>query len=167
MLKLNRSTYELIPDELFPVYWKATDEQIRSALFDSDAWSNDPDADSYYYILTFDDIADEFNSWTPETRSEYLQDSDTPDYTVYDWIRDCMMNSLSVIKGFRKIEQEYDDPFEIVMDMTDGDPLADLTLEDAAHLIGEAEARGYSVPDDLTPETFLAIYEDMKNTEEE
>ena len=99
MLKLNRSDYAIELDDSFPVYWKATDSQLESALYDSDAWGNDPDANDYYYILTFDDILDEFESWSPETRAEYLQDDDTPEYTVHDWIRDCMMNSLSGVRS--------------------------------------------------------------------
>lgn len=105
MIKLPRSKYELIDDDDFPVYWKATDEQLMSATYDSDAW--DSDCDEYYYILTFEDIKKDFDSWTPEERAEYLQDSNVPDYTVFDWIRDCMMNSLSVIKGYREIRRRY------------------------------------------------------------
>lgn len=61
------------------------------------------------------------------------------------------------------VDDSYtDDPIEIVMNMTDGDPLAELTLDDAAVLISEAEVQGYSVPDTLTPEAFLEIYEDLK-----
>lgn len=100
MIKLSRSEYELIPDDSFPVYWKATDRELELATYDSDAWGND--ADEYYYILTFEDIRNDFDSWSASDREEYLQDANTPDYTVYDWIRDCMMNSLSVISGYRK-----------------------------------------------------------------
>lgn len=100
MLKLNRSDYDIIPASGFPAYWQATDEQLRSALYDSDAVGDDPE--HFYYILDFDDIRNDFDSWTPDERAEYLQDSDTDDYTVFDWIRDCMMNSLAVIDGFTR-----------------------------------------------------------------
>ena len=95
MLKLPRSDYEIVIDKSFPTYWKATNDQLESALYDSDIGE-----DEYYTILSFSDIKADFDSWTPEDRAEYLQDSDTPDYTVYDWIRDCMMNSLCVVSGF-------------------------------------------------------------------
>ena len=97
MLKLNRSDYTIDLDDTFPVYWKATDEQLRSALYDSDAWGDD--TEQYFYLFTFKDIEDDFSGWTPLERSEYLQDDDTAEYTVYDWIRDCMMNSLSVVRS--------------------------------------------------------------------
>lgn len=64
------------------------------------------------------------------------------------------------------IRNHDDDPIEIVMNITDGDPLAYLTAEDAGRLISEAEAQGYSVPECLTPELFLEIYEDLKPKEE-
>ena len=63
------------------------------------------------------------------------------------------------------IEKMADDPEDIVSEMTDGDPLKDLTEEDAVHLIAEAVNRGYAVPANLTPELFLEIYNDMKGVE--
>ena len=102
MLKLKRSDYNITLDDSFPIYWKATDEQLRSAVYDSDAWTDDPDADRHYYILTFDDIRTEFESFTIEERIEYFQPDDPESYTVYDWIRDCMMNSLSVVRSIER-----------------------------------------------------------------
>ena len=55
----------------------------------------------------------------------------------------------------------------VVRDMTDGDPLADLTHDDAVRLIAEAKDIGYEVPANLTPELFLSIYENLKPEEEE
>lgn len=55
----------------------------------------------------------------------------------------------------------------VVRDMTDGDPMADLTHDDAVRLIAEAKDIGYEVPANLTPELFLSIYEDLKPEEEE
>ena len=103
MIKLNRAEYELVFDETFPVYWKASDKELETAVYDSDAWGHDPE--NYYYIITFDDIRNDFDGWSEAEREEYLQDSNTPDYTVYDWIRDCLMNSLAVIKGFKRKEE--------------------------------------------------------------
>lgn len=53
----------------------------------------------------------------------------------------------------------------VVRDMTDGDPLANLTRDDAVRLIAEAKAIGYDVPANLTPELFLSIFEGMKPEE--
>lgn len=64
-------------------------------------------------------------------------------------------------------ETTEDDPIKIVSEMTDGDPEADLTEEDAAELIKEAKEKGYLVPQNLTPELFLSIYEDLKPEEDE
>ena len=60
------------------------------------------------------------------------------------------------------IDRISDDPVDIVREMTDGDPLKDLTEEDAVHLIAEAVNKGYAVPANLTPEMFLEIYSDLK-----
>lgn len=60
------------------------------------------------------------------------------------------------------IDRIADDPVDIVRNMTDGDPLADLTEEDAVHLIAEAVNKGYNVPENLTPKMFLEIYSDLK-----
>lgn len=59
----------------------------------------------------------------------------------------------------------YDDAYDIVRDMTDGDPLSDMTEERAAQLIGLAPGLGYEVPDILTPELFLEIYYDLQQKE--
>ena len=98
MLKLKMTDYDLIPDRSFPPYWMATDAELESALYDSDSAGDE----GFYTILTFDDIRSDFNGWTPKERAEYLQDDDSPDYTVHDWIRDCLMNSLSIIKGITR-----------------------------------------------------------------
>ena len=95
MIKLNRNLFDIELDDSVP-YWKTTEEQLRSSLFDSDVYE---DSDENFCILTFDDIRSDFDSWTPAERAEYLGDCDTPNYTVYDWIRDCMMNSLSIVKS--------------------------------------------------------------------
>ena len=101
MLKLNRNLFDIELDYSVP-YWETTDEYLRSSLFDSDAWEEADD--DHYCILTFDDIRSDFDSWTPEERSEWLGDDETDDYTVYDWIRDCMMNSLAIVKTIKRKE---------------------------------------------------------------
>ena len=97
MLKIDRSYYEPIYNDDFPVYWKATDSDLKTALFHFEVF----DDDDHFAIVSFDDIKADFDSWTAEDRAEYLQDSDTPDYTVFDWMRDCMMNTLHAVSGFR------------------------------------------------------------------
>ena len=61
----------------------------------------------------------------------------------------------------------YDLAEEIVRDITDGDPLADLTEEDAVRLIAKAHDLGYDIPDILTPDLFIAIFEFLKPEQEE
>ena len=55
---------------------------------------------------------------------------------------------------------------EIVRNTTDGDPLADLTYEDAQERMSAAIAMGYDIPPMLTTEFFLELYNDMKPEEE-
>ena len=55
----------------------------------------------------------------------------------------------------------------LVWNMTDDDPLADLTESDAENLIQLARSEyGYSIPEILTPTLFLELYEDMKPEED-
>lgn len=61
----------------------------------------------------------------------------------------------------------YDIAEGIVRNITDGDPLADLTEADAIRLIQKAHDEGYDVPGVLTPDLFLALFESMKPEEEE
>lgn len=58
-------------------------------------------------------------------------------------------------------DSAFDNDVDIVANMTDGDPLAGLTVENAAQLIKEAKQEGYSVSPDLTPEEFVNIYYDL------
>ena len=51
---------------------------------------------------------------------------------------------------------------EIVRNVTDGDPLAVLTMADIPALLQRAVCMGYQIPTHLTPELFLEIYEDLK-----
>jgi len=76
-------------------------------------------------------------------------------------------NAYAIKYAVELIEKISDDPMDIVREMTDGDPLKDLTEEDAVHLIAEAVNRGYAVPANLTPEMFLEIYNDLKPEKEE
>ena len=102
MIHLDNAKYQPTYDDSFPVYWKATDEQLRSALFNWETF----DTDTTFCIMTFEDIKADFDSWTDEERAEYLQESNTPDYTVYDWMRDCMMNTLHAVTGWQPIYPE-------------------------------------------------------------
>ena len=64
------------------------------------------------------------------------------------------------------IQNDYDMAVEIVRNVTDGDPLAELAPADIPELMERAKAMGYDIPFILTPDLFLAIYEDLKPVEE-
>jgi hypothetical protein len=102
MLKLPSELYNVELDDSDEVwYGNITDERLRTSLFLNQDWLEDNE--NCWIILTFKDIEDEFNSWTPEDRAEYLQDDDTPDYTVYDWLCDWMSNLL-IVKSINRKE---------------------------------------------------------------
>lgn len=87
-------------------YGNITDEQIETSLFDSDTWDG-VDNDSNWCLLTFDDLKAEFDRFASLSPEKQLEEwgEDLPDnYTVYDWIRDCMMNTLSVVKSIKRKE---------------------------------------------------------------
>lgn len=62
-------------------------------------------------------------------------------------------------------EANADDPYDIVMNMTN--PGLDLTFEEAEDLIAQAEADGWSLPLDFDAEMFLEIYHDLEPEEED
>ena len=87
-------------------YGDITDDQIRSALFESKAFG-DVDHDNNWCLITFDDLRAEFDRFASLTPEEQIEEwgEDLPDnYTVYDWIRDCMMNTLSVVESIKRKE---------------------------------------------------------------
>ena len=59
----------------------------------------------------------------------------------------------------------FDDPIEMLMNLTD--PYEEWTVEDAGHIMAEAEAQGWHLDPTLTPEDILAMYHDLNNEEEE
>ena len=59
----------------------------------------------------------------------------------------------------------FDDPIEMLMNMTD--PGEGWTVEDAGHILSEAEAQGWHLDPTLTPEDILAMYNDLEPEEEE
>lgn len=67
-------------------------------------------------------------------------------------LTDCIMN-------------EYDDPIDMLMNLTD--PYEDWTVDDARSIMSEAEAQGWHLDPQLTPEDILAIYNDLNNEEED
>ena len=71
----------------------------------------------------------------------------------------------AIAEAVEEIHHVTEENVAVVRDMTDGDPLADLTEEDTAGMIREAESLGYSVFPDLTPAKFLEIFEDLKQEE--
>ena len=62
-------------------------------------------------------------------------------------------------------EANADDPFEIVMNMTD--PGLELTHDQAEELISQAEANGWTLPIGFDADMFLEIYNDCEPEEED
>lgn len=62
-------------------------------------------------------------------------------------------------------EANADDPFEIVMNMTD--PGLELTHDQAEELISQAEANGWTLPIGFDADMFLEIYKDCEPEEED
>ena len=58
----------------------------------------------------------------------------------------------------------YDDPFDMMMEMTN--PSDSWTIEDAGQCLSEAEANGWKFAPHVTPQFILDLYNDM-NPEEE
>lgn len=80
------------------------------------------------------------------------------------YMKRCVVSNVSTTDN--PSDYNYDECYEIVWNVTDDDPLADLTETDAIRLIHEAQNMGYAVPAKLTPELFLEIYNSMKPEEE-
>ena len=59
----------------------------------------------------------------------------------------------------------FDDPIEMLMNLTD--PCEEWTVEDAGHIMGEAEAQGWHLNPELTPEDILNLYNDLEPEKEE
>ena len=77
-------------------------------------------------------------------------------------------NWLDILEGLTTAawnEANADDPFDIVMNMTN--PGLDLTLEQAEELVSQAEANGWSLPIGFDAEMFLDIYNDLEPEEED
>ena len=89
-------------------------------------------------------------------------------WTIDEGTLDALIQNLRPGVVLTGVVLDTDDEctYDMVRDLTDGDPLADLTIEDATRLIEEGKRQGYVVPDDLTPELFLDIYNDMKDEED-
>ena len=62
-------------------------------------------------------------------------------------------------------EANADDPYDIVMNMTD--PGLELTHDQAEELISQAEANGWTLPIGFDADMFLEIYEDCEPEEED
>ena len=75
----------------------------------------------------------------------------------------CVVSNVSITND--ESESAYDECYEIVWNVTDGDPLADLTEVDALGLISKARDMGYTIPLMLTPKLFLELFETMKGDE--
>ena len=80
----------------FPNPWEATHEQLRSVPYIAECWYNDTgfvnyDFDMERIVVTFDDIANDFNKWD-QTVEECPYDN------VYEYLGDCIDNGLHPCK---------------------------------------------------------------------
>lgn len=62
-------------------------------------------------------------------------------------------------------DEAFDDPVEMLMHMTDPGEIT--TIEDAGRVLSEAEAYGWRIDPQLTPEDILAISNDMDKEEDD
>lgn len=90
-------------DSRFPNPYDATDEQLESVPYLAEiAWDENfnyvSQRDGESFIVTFDEIRDFFNDWKA---SGEMDEDYPPDFTVYEWIRDCIDNGLHpvTVKG--------------------------------------------------------------------
>ena len=77
---------------LFPVPWKATEEQMRSVLYIAELWSEDgayvKTKNDEVIVVTFDEISKDFDEWDQD-HDECLGE-DERYATVYDYLVDCI-----------------------------------------------------------------------------
>ena len=73
--------------------------------------------------------------------------------------------ALAIADAAEEITRLDEELRAIVFDMTDNDPLADLSEADAERLITEAQNLGYEHADLLSPTMFLEIFEMLKGDE--
>lgn len=69
---------------------------------------------------------------------------------------------------FRQVEPdraEYDDPIEMLMNMTD--PGMFVSIDDCKEILSEAEARGWNIDPKYTPQDIYDIYYDLEPEEED
>lgn len=59
----------------------------------------------------------------------------------------------------------FDDPLTMLLNTTE--PGEQWTIEDAGHVLSEAEAHGWHFPPSITPEDILAIYNDLEPEKED
>lgn len=77
-------------------------------------------------------------------------------------MRHCIISDVSTTDEADNKQEIFDLCWDIVWNVTDGDPLADLTEDDAVRLIKEAQDEGYTIPSILTPTLFLELFDTMK-----
>lgn len=73
-------------------------------------------------------------------------------------------HAYTLINTITQSEREEEEEF--VRNITDDDPLAELTVQDAKRILDEAR-KDYDVPKHLSPVRFIALYNSMKPEEEE
>lgn len=72
-------------------------------------------------------------------------------------------HAYTLINTITQSEREEEEAF--VRNITDDDPLAELTVQDAKRILDEAR-KDYDVPKHLSPVRFIALYNSMKPEEE-
>lgn len=58
----------------------------------------------------------------------------------------------------------FDDPIDMLMSMTN--PFENWTIEDAKHILSEAEAQGWHFAPDIDAQYILDLYNDMEPEED-
>ena len=111
-------------------------------------WIENDHTGDYCRPITLDE-AEQFIGWMDEDTIDSLDEDITPEKFMEAW------NELVT----------YDDPIEMLMNMTDPGEIR--TVEDATKILSEAEANGWNLAPDITPAVLLEIYNDMEPEKED
>ena len=86
-------------------------------------------------------------------------------YIIRDYLHENPGTVLTEVYIDHSFHRKYDDPIDMLMNMTN--PCEGWTVEDAKHIMSEAEAQGWHLDPQLTPEDILDIYNDLEPEEED
>lgn len=79
-----------------------------------------------------------------------------------------VLTECHIDHGFNQVEPdraEYDDPIDMVMNMTD--PGMFVSLDDCKEILSEAEAHGWNIDPKYTPQDIYDIYYDLEPEKED